>query len=44
MWTIWSHLLLPLTRLTFIKRKFKWTQAEKYDFEKIRRIVVRELL
>ena len=29
----------PLTRLTSIKRKFKWTQVEQDAFDKINRIV-----
>ena len=35
MWPRRSHTLEPLTRLTSIKRKFKWTQVEKDGFEKI---------
>ena len=27
-WPRWSHTLEPLTRLTYIKRKFKCTQVE----------------
>ena len=39
-----SHTLAPLTRLTSIKRKFKWAQAEQDDFKKIKRIVARDTL
>ena len=35
MWPRWSYTLAPLTRSTSIKRKFKWTQVEKYNFEKL---------
>ena len=37
-------MLAPLTILTHIKRKFKWTSVEKYAFEKIKRIVARDTL
>ena len=33
------HMLAPLTRLTSIKRKFKWAQVEQYAFDKIKRIL-----
>ena len=33
MWPIWSHTLAHLTRLTFIKRKFKWTQVKQYALD-----------
>ena len=39
-----SHTLSPLTILTSIKRIFKWTKVEKYDFDKIKRIVDRKNL
>ena len=39
MWPMRSHMLLPLTRLMSIKQKFKWTQVEQDDFNKIKRIV-----
>ena len=35
MWPSRSHMLVPLTILTSIKRKFKWTQVEKDAFEKL---------
>ena len=38
MWPRRSHMLSPLTTLTHIKRKFKWTKVEQDDFNKIRRI------
>ena len=34
-------MLAPLTRLTSIKRKFKWKQDEQDAFDKIKRIVAR---
>ena len=39
-----SHILEPLTRLTYIKKKFKWTQVEKDAFNKIKRIMARATL
>ena len=39
MWLRRSHTLLPLTKLMFIKRNFKFTQVEQYAFNKIKRIV-----
>ena len=44
MWPRRSHTLLPLTRLTSIKRKFKWKNVEQYDFDKIKQIVARNTL
>ena len=44
MWPRRSHTLAPLTKLTSIKRNFKYTQAEQDDFEKITRIVARDTL
>ena len=38
MWPRMSHTLAPLTGLTYIKRKVKWTQVEKYAFDEIERI------
>ena len=38
MWPIRSHTLTPLTGLTSIKNKFKWTQVKQYAFNKIKRI------
>ena len=43
-WARWSHTLAPLTRLTSIKNKFKWTQVKQDAFEKIKRIVARDNL
>ena len=37
-------MLAPLTRLTSIKRKFKQTQVDQDDFNKIKRIVARNNL
>ena len=34
MWPRWSHTLVTLTKLTYIKRNFEWKEVEKYDFEK----------
>ena len=34
MWPRRSHALASLTRLTYIKRRFKWTKVEQYAFEK----------
>ena len=44
MWTRRSHVLAPLTKLTHIKRNFKWMKVEQYDFEEIKRIVARKTL
>ena len=41
MWPRRSHMLAHLTRLTSIKRKFKWTQVKQVAFEEIKRIVAR---
>ena len=43
-WARWSHTLAPLTRLMYIKNKFKWTQVKQDAFEKIKRIVARDNL
>ena len=40
----WSHKLAPLPRLTYIKRKFRWTQVKQHAFNKINRIVERDNL
>ena len=37
-----SHTLAPLTRLTSIKRKFKWKQVKRDTFDNIKRIVARD--
>ena len=44
MWPRRSHVLSPLTRLTSIKWKFKWTQVGQDAFDKINRIVERDNL
>ena len=38
------HMLAPLTRLTSIKRKFKWTQVKQDAFKEIKRIMARDTL
>ena len=38
-----SHTLLPSTKLTSIKRKFKWKQVEQDAFQK-KRIAARDTL
>ena len=37
-------MLVPLTRSTSIKSKFKWAQVEQDAFEKSKRIVARDTL
>ena len=37
-------MLAPLTKLTSIKRNFKWKQVEQDDFDKIKRIVAHNTL
>ena len=44
MWPRCSHTLAPLTKLTYIKRNFEWTQVEQDAFDKIKRIVARDTL
>ena len=39
-----SHKLAPLTKLTYIKNIFKWTQVEQDDSDKIKRIVAHDNL
>ena len=39
-----SNTLLPFTKLTSIKRKFKWSQVKQDAFNKIKRIVTRDTL
>ena len=36
MWKMRSHMLVPLTKLTSIKNKFKWTNVEQDDFDEIK--------
>ena len=44
MWPRRSHKLVPLTKLTYINRNFKWTKFEQYDFDKIKRIMACDTL
>ena len=44
MWPRQSCTLAPLTRLTSIKRKRKWTKVKQNAFNKIKRIVDRNNL
>ena len=44
MWPRRSHILAPLTILTSIKRKCKWTQVKQDAFHKIKRILARDTL
>ena len=44
MWPRRSHKLAPLTKLTSINRKFKWTKVEQYAFDEIKLIVARDTL
>ena len=44
MWPRWSHTLEPLTKLTSIKRNFKWMEVEQDSFDKIKHIVARDAL
>ena len=37
-------MLAPLTKLAFIKKKFKWTKVKHDAFDKIKRIVARDTL
>ena len=43
-WPRQSHTLAPLTKLTYINRKFKWTKFEQDAFEKIKRIMAHNTL
>ena len=42
MWPSWPHMLAPLTRIMYNKRKIEWTQVEQDAFGKIKRIVDRD--
>ena len=44
MWPRRSYTLVPLTRLTYIKRRFIWTQVEQYAFNKVKHIVACDTL
>ena len=44
MWPRQSHMLVPLTILTSIKRIFKWTQVAQDAFDRIKQIVARDTL
>ena len=44
MWPRMSHTLAPLTKLTYIKRKFKLSQFDQYAFDRIKQIVARDAL
>ena len=44
MWPGRSHMLVPLTKSTSIKRNFKWKQAEQGTFNEIKRIVEHDTL
>ena len=39
-----SNMLAPLTKLLYIKRKFKWTKVEQDAFGKIKRIMACDTL
>ena len=43
-WPRRSHMLAPLTKLTYIKKKFKWTQVTHDAFDEIKRIFARDTL
>ena len=44
MWQRRSHKLLPLTKLMYIKRIFKWTQVKQGNFYGIKQILARNTL
>ena len=44
MWLRRSHTLATLTKLTPIKKKFKWTKVEQDAFDKIKRTMARDTL
>ena len=44
MWPRRSHRLSPLTKLTSMNRKFKWTKVKQDTFEKIKRIMAHDTL
>ena len=44
MWPRRPHMVAPLTKLTSIKRDYKWTEVKQDYFDKIKRIVARDTL
>ena len=44
MWPRRLHTLAPLTKLIYMKKKFKWKNVEQDTFEKIKWIVARNTL
>ena len=44
MWSRQSHTLGPLTKLTYINRKFKWTKVEQDAFDVINCIMALDTL
>ena len=44
MWPKWSRTLAHLSKLTYIKINFKWTYVKQDAFDKIKRIVARDIL
>ena len=44
MWTMQSHTLVPLTKLTSITSKFQWTQVEPDAFSEINWIMAHDNL
>ena len=44
MWPRKSHTLAPLTKLTYIKRNFKWMEVEQDAFNEIKRILACDTL
>ena len=39
MWTMWSNMLVPLTKMTSYKRKFKCTKIKQDAFDELKHIV-----
>ena len=44
MWPRRSHTLAPLTKFTYIERKFKWTEVKQDAFDEIKRIMACDTL
>ena len=44
MWPRRSHMLAPLTKLTYFKQKLKWNNVEQDAFEKNKFIMARDTL